>query len=76
MGSFLRGSSCYFSRKNNKYYLVAPNAFAEKLLSSDKNIKSVFDAMVLSDVDIASASQIMVTAKKITDLASDLDEFD
>ena len=76
MGSFLRGSSCYFSHKNNKYYLVAPNAFAEKLLSSDKNIKSVFDAMVLSDVDIAGASQIVVTAKKITDLASDLDEFD
>jgi len=76
MGSFLRGSSCYFSEKNNKYYLVAPNAFAEKLLSSDKNIKSVFDAMVLSDVDISNASQIKVTAKKITDLASDLDEFE
>ena len=76
MGSFLRGSSCYFSEKNNKYYLVAPNAFAEKLLSSDKNIKSVFDAMILSDVNISNASQIKVTAKKITDLASDLDEFE
>ena len=76
MGSFLRGSTCYFSKKNNIYYLVAPNAFAEKLLSSEKNIKSVFDAMVLNDVDISSASQIKVTAKKISDLASDLDEFE
>lgn len=76
MGSFLRGSSCYFSEKNNKYYLVATNVFAEKLLSSDKNIKSVFDAMVLNDVNIGSASQIKVTAKKITDLTSDLDEFE
>ncbi len=76
MGSFLRGSTCYFSEKNSKYYLVAPNAFAEKLLSSDKNIKSVFDAMVLSDIDISSAAQIKVTAKKITDIVSDLDEFE
>ena len=76
MGSFLRGSSCYFSEKNNKYYLVAPNSFAEKLLNSEKNIKSVFDAMLLSDVDIGSASQIKVTSKKVSDLASDLDEFE
>ena len=76
MGSFLRGSVCYFSEKNNKYYLVAPNSFAEKLLNSDKNIKSVFDAMVLSDIEISSASQINVTSKKVSDLASDLDEFE
>ena len=76
MGSFLRGSACYFSEKNNKFYLVAPNSFAEKLLNSDKNIKSVFDAMVLSDVEISNASQINVTSKKVSDLASDLDEFE
>ena len=76
MGSFLRGSACYFSEKNSKFYLVAPNSFAEKLLNSEKNIKSVFDAMVLSDVEINSASQIKVTAKKVSDLTSDLDEFE
>ena len=76
MGSFLKGSACYFSEKNNKYYLVAPNSFAENLLKLDKNVKSVFDAMVLSDVDISSASQIKVTSKKISDISSDLDEFE
>ena len=76
MGSFLRGSMCYFSEKNNKYYLVAPSSFAEKLLNSEKNIKGVFDAMILSDIDIASAGQIKVTSKKISDLESDLDEFE
>lgn len=76
MGSFLRGSLCYFSEKNKKYYLVTPNSFSEKLLNNEKNIKCVFDAMVLSDIEINNASQIKVTAKKITDLASDLDEFE
>ena len=75
MGSFLRGSTCYYSEKNNNYYLVAPNSFAEKLLNSEKNIKSVFDAMILSDVNVNTVSQIKVTSKKISDIASDLDEF-
>ena len=76
MGSFLKGSACYFSEKNSKYYLVAPSSFAEKLLNSEKNIKSVFDAMILSDIEIGNASQIKVTSKKLSDLKSDLDEFE
>ena len=75
MGSFLKGSQCYFSEKNNNFYLVAPSSFAEKLLNSEKNIKYVFDAMLLCDVSIKNTSQIKITSKKVSDIASDLDEF-
>ena len=75
-GSFLRGSLCYFSAKNNKYYLVTPSDFAKRLLDTEKNIKGVFDAMILNEIEINSPSQIKITVKKGTDVISDLDEFE
>ncbi|MBQ7225250.1 MAG: DNA polymerase III subunit gamma/tau [Clostridia bacterium] len=74
-GSFLRGSSCYYSSKHQVYYLVASNPFAVQLLNSDKNLKSIYNAMLLCDIEIGSPSQIKVTAKKVKDIVSDLDEF-
>jgi hypothetical protein len=75
-GSFLRGSSCYFSEKNQKYYLVVPNAFTAQLLNSDKNKKSIFDAMLLNEIEIAGINQLKIIVKKGTDILSDLDEFE
>ena len=75
-GSFMRGSTCYFSEKNNKYYLVVPNAFSERLLNTEKNIKFVFDAMLLNEVDIGNINQLKIIVKKGKDILSDLDEFD
>ncbi len=75
-GSFLRGSCCYYSDKNQRYYLVVPNAFTAQLLNSDKNKKSIFDAMLLCEIDIASVNQIKIIVKKGTDVLSDLDEFE
>ncbi len=75
-GSFLRGTVCYYSQKNDRYYLVVPTAFAEKLLNSAKNKKSVFDAMILCESDIKNAEQIKIVVKKSKDIMSDLDEFE
>ena len=75
-GSFLRGSSCYFSEKNQKYYLVVPNAFTAQLLNSDKNKKSIFDAMLLNEIEIEGINQLKIIVKKGTDILSDLDEFE
>ena len=74
--SFLRGSVCYFSEKNSKYYIVVPKAFTVQLLNTEKNLKSVLNAMVLNDVEISSISQIKVTEKKSKDIVTDLDEFE
>ncbi|MBQ8147086.1 MAG: DNA polymerase III subunit gamma/tau [Clostridia bacterium] len=75
-GSFLRGSSCCYSQKNQRYYLVVPNSFTEHLLNTDKNKKSIFDAMLLSEIDIASVNQLKIVVKKGKDILSDLDEFE
>ena len=75
-GSFLKGSLCYHSTKNNRYYLVAASDFAVRLLSSDKNIKVIFDSMLLCDVEIGNASQLKITSKKTSEIISDLDEFE
>jgi hypothetical protein len=45
------------------------------ILSSDKNKKCIFDAMVCCDVDISSVSQIEIVLKKAKSEISDLDEF-
>ena len=75
-GSFLRGTLCYYSSKNSRYYLVVQNAFTEQLLSSDKNKKSIFDAMLLCEVNIGSIGQLKIIVKKGKDVLSDLDEFE
>lgn len=75
-GSFLRGTLCYYSSKNSIYYLVVQNAFTEQLLSSDKNKKSIFDAMLLCEIDIGSIGQLKIVVKKGKDVLSDLDEFE
>ena len=75
-GSFLRKTICYYSDKNNRYYIVAPNKFTEELLNTDKNIKSIFDAMLLTDVEINSILQLKIVIKQGTDVISDLDEFE
>ena len=75
-GSFLKGSVCYLSTKHNKYYLVASNDFAVRLLTGEKNIKVIFDAMLLCDIEISSISQLKITSKKASDIISDLDEFE
>lgn len=75
-GSFLRGSACYYSEKNQKYYLVVPNTFSERLLNTEKNKKSVFDAMLLNDINIGSINQLKIIVKKGKDILSDLDEFE
>ena len=75
-GSFLRGSACYYSQKNSRYYLVVPNAFSEQLLNTAKNKNSVYNAMVLCEVDISSAEQIKIVVKKSKESISDLDEFE
>ena len=76
IGSFLKGSVCYYSEKKDKYYLVAPNPFAERMLLTDKSKKCVFDAMILCDVNISSISQLKITSKNVSSIASDLDEFE
>ena len=76
IGAFLRNSACYFSSKSNKYYLVAASEFALQILNSEKNIKSIFDAMILNEVDVSSPAQIKITVKKGSDIVSDLDEFE
>ncbi len=75
-GSFLKGSVCYFSSKNNRYYLVASTDFAVRLLSGEKNTRVIFDAMLLCDVEIGSIAQLKITSKKSSDIISDLDEFE
>lgn len=75
-GSFLRGSVCYYSEKNSRFYIVVQNAFTEKLLNGDKNKKSIFDAMLLCEADINSVGQIKIVVKKGDNILSDLDEFE
>ena len=75
-GSFLRGSLCYYSEKNSKFYIVVQNVFTEKLLNGEKNKKSIFDAMLLCETDISSINQIKVVVKKGESAISDLDEFE
>ena len=75
-GSFLRGTLCYYSSKNSRYYLVVQNAFTEQLLNSEKNKKSIFDAMLLCEIEIGSIGQLKIVVKKNKDILSDLDEFE
>ena len=75
-GSFLRGSVCYYSEKNSRFYIVVQNAFTEKLLNGDKNKKNIFDAMLLCEADINSVGQIKIVVKKGDNILSDLDEFE
>lgn len=75
-GSFLRGSVCYYSEKNSRFYIVVQNAFTEKLLNGDKNKKSIFDAMLLCEADINGVGQIKIVVKKGDNILSDLDEFE
>ena len=75
-GSFLRGSVCYYSEKNSRFYIVVQNVFTEKLLNTDKNKQSIFDAMLLCESNIDSIGQIKVVVKKGENALSDLDEFE
>ncbi|MBO5312736.1 MAG: DNA polymerase III subunit gamma/tau [Clostridia bacterium] len=76
VGSFLKGSVCYRSEKNNKFYLITGNSFAERMLLTEKSKKCVFDAMLLCDIDIANISQLQITSQGIKSIVSDLDEFE
>jgi hypothetical protein len=74
-GSFLKNCECLYAPKEKKYRLITANKLMATMLSSDKNKKYIFDAMVCCDVNIDSPSQIDIVLKTAKEMASDLDEF-
>ena len=76
VGSFLKNCDCYYSAKNNKFFVFCYQSLMSTVLSSDKNKGCIFDAMVCCDVNISSISQIEIVLKKSKAEISDLDEFE
>jgi len=75
VGSFLKSCDCFYSPKQNKYFVIAYNKLMATMLSSEKNKNFIFDAMVCCDVNISAITQIEIVYKKEKAEASDLDEF-
>ena len=73
--SFIKNCECIYSPSDNKYYITSANKLMATMLSSDKNKKSIFDAMVCMDVKISSPAQIEIQLKTSKPEKSDLDEF-
>ncbi|MBE6664261.1 MAG: DNA polymerase III subunit gamma/tau [Ruminococcaceae bacterium] len=71
---FVNKSRCYY--KDGKYYLVCENEFVKNLLSTEKNKSSIFNAMMLCEIDISSVSQLEIVINiKNTAKKSGLEEF-
>ena len=75
VGSFLKSCDCFYSKKNDKYYVFTTAKLMATMLAMDKNKKVIFDSMLCCDVDINSYSQIEIVFKKAKTEKSDLDIF-
>ena len=75
IGSFLKNCVPSYSKKNNKYYISSTAQITVTMLSSEKNKRVIFDAMVCCDIDISSMSQIEFVYKNARSQKNDLDEF-
>ena len=75
VGSFLKSCDCFYSEKQNKYYVFSYNKLMATMLATDKNKRTIFDAMVCCEVNISSVSQIEIVFKKEKTEKNDLDEF-
>ncbi|MBQ7760595.1 MAG: DNA polymerase III subunit gamma/tau [Clostridia bacterium] len=75
IGSFLKNCVPSYSKQNNKYYISSTAQITVTMLSSEKNKKVIFDAMVCCDIDISSMSQIEFVYKNARSQKKDLDEF-
>ena len=73
--SFLKNCECFYIPREQKYRMVTANKLMATMLSSERNKKYIFDAMVCCDVEIDSPSQIDIVLKTAKDAVSDLDEF-
>ena len=75
IGSFLKNCIPSYSKQNNKYYISSTAQITVTMLSTEKNKKIIFDAMVCCDIDIDSMSQIEFVYKNARSQKNDLDEF-
>lgn len=75
VGSFLKSCDCYYSPKQDKYYIFSYNKLMATMLATDKNKRTIFDAMVCCEVNISAVSQIEIVFKKEKTEKNDLDEF-
>ncbi len=73
--SFINRCRSAYSPSENKYYIYANNEMTATMLNLDKNKRCIYDAMLLSDCDISSISQLEIISNKQNTKTNGLEEF-
>lgn len=76
VGSFLKKAECFYSKNKQIYFIVVRDAFSLDMINNDSAKKNIFDAMLLTDIDISNILQLKVILKSDKEVISDLDEFE